>query len=83
MHLPDFPGGPVKNPRASTGDKSLIPGPGGLHMPRGTQAHAPQLLKPMHPKACAPQQEKPPQWEAHVQQWEEPLHSNTDQHSQK
>ena len=25
---------------------------------------APQLPKPVHPRACALQQEKPPQWEA-------------------
>ena len=29
-------------------------------------AHELQLLKPAHSKACAPQQEKPPQWEAHT-----------------
>ena len=26
----------------------------------------PQLLKPTHPRACAVQQEKPPQWEVHA-----------------
>ena len=26
-------------------------------------------LRPMHPRACALQQEKPPQWEAHAPQW--------------
>ena len=36
MYSHDFPGGPVKNPPASAGDKGLIPGPGRLHMPRGT-----------------------------------------------
>ena len=30
--------------------------------------HAPPLLKSMHPRACAPQQEKPLQWEAHALQ---------------
>jgi len=29
-----------------------------------------QLLKPMHPKACAPQQKEPPQWEAWAPQLE-------------
>ena len=29
-----------------------------------SRAHVPQLLKPLSPRACAPQQEKPPQWEA-------------------
>ena len=46
-----------------------------------------QLLKPMHPRAQAPQQEKPPQWEAlppqlesspHSPQLEESLHSKED-----
>ena len=39
-------------------------------------AHVPQLLSPhaatteAHaPRACAPQQEKPPQWEARAPQW--------------
>ena len=31
---------------------------------RNYRAHTLQLLKPMCPKACALQQEKPPQWEA-------------------
>ena len=31
-------------------------------------ARVPQLLKPVHPTACAPQQEKPPQWEARALQ---------------
>ena len=31
--------------------------------------HAPQLLKPAHPRAHALQQEKPPQWEARAPQW--------------
>ena len=30
--------------------------------------HRLQLLKPEHPRACAPQQEKPPQWEARAPQ---------------
>ena len=29
----------------------------------------PQLLKPTHLEPCAPQQEKPPQWEARAPQW--------------
>ena len=40
-----------------------------------SRAHEPQLLSPCAtttearvPRACAPQQEKPPQWEAHAQQ---------------
>ena len=30
-------------------------------------AHVPQLLKPVRPRACARQQEKPPRWEAWAQ----------------
>ena len=33
-------------------------------------AYIPQLLKAACPRACAPQQEKPPQWEAQVLQLE-------------
>ena len=32
--------------------------------------HLSQLPKPAHSTACAPQQEKPPQWEAHTMQLE-------------
>ena len=54
-----------------------IPGPGRSHLLWGNEAcalgpeshnyrtHVPQLLKPVHPKAHALQQEEPPQWEAH------------------
>ena len=38
-------------------------------MPQSSYARAPQLLKPV-PRARAPQQEKPPQWEAHALQLE-------------
>ena len=41
----DFFGGPVvKILHASAGNTGLIPGPGRCHMPRGNQAHGPQLL---------------------------------------
>ena len=44
--LQNFPGGlVVKNPPASAADTGSIPGLGRFHMPRGTQAHAPQLLR--------------------------------------
>ena len=56
-------------------------------------AHVSQLLKPAHPRACALQQEKPLQWEAHtpqlesnpcLPQLEKSLHTTTKaQHSQK
>ena len=72
----DFPGGTVvKNPPANAGDTGSSPGPGISHMPRSNKARAPQLLSlcatttEAHvPRAQAPQQEKPPQWEAHAPQ---------------
>ena len=77
----DFPGCPeAKNLHANARDTSSIPGLERLHMHRGKEACAPkllslcsrahvlQLLKPGSPSACAPQQEKPPQWEAHALQ---------------
>ena len=51
-------------------------------MPRGNEVHAApteptlyraqelQLPKPVCPRACSPQQEKPPQWEAQALQLE-------------
>ena len=43
----DFSGGPgVKNPPASAGDMSSIPGPGRSHMLWSNLAHVPQLLSP-------------------------------------
>ena len=36
---------------------------------RNYWAHVPQLLKPSCPRSSAPQQEKPPQWEAWALQW--------------
>ena len=81
----DFPGGVVvKNPPANAGDMGLIPGPGRFHMPRSNYARAPQLLSPhaataeaRAPRAHAPQQEKPPWWEAHApQQRVAPGHHN-------
>ena len=56
----DFPGGPVvKNLPAKARYMDLIPGPGRFHVLWGNWARAPQLLKPVHPRACAPQ-EMPP-----------------------
>ena len=37
---------------------------GGFHVAQGAWAHAPQSLEPARLRACAPQQEKPPQAEA-------------------
>ena len=75
--LGDFPGGAVvKNPPANAGDTGSSPGPGRSHMPRSNWARAPQLLslcatttEARMPRACAPPQEKPPQWEARAPQW--------------
>ena len=66
----DFPGGPmVKKLAANAGDTGLIPGLGRSHMPLSLScncwAHG--------PKVCLPQQEKPPQWEAHALQLEKAL----------
>ena len=41
-------------------------------------AHALQLLKPVFPGGCAPQQEKPPQWDAHTLQLERSPSSSED-----
>jgi len=66
-----------KNPSANAGDMGLIPGSGRLHMLWRNWAHEPQLLSPCAsttdpqvPRACAPQQEKPPQWETQAPQLE-------------
>ena len=64
-----------------------IPGPGRSHMPRGSWAHLPQLLKPGHSRTRVPQQEEPPRWEAltpraEQPQLEKPKQSNEDQGSQ-
>ena len=68
----DFPGGVVDNNLpVHAGDMGLIPGPGRSHMPQTNWAHMLQLLSQSAPtteahapRACALQQEKPPQWEA-------------------
>ena len=53
-----FPSGlVVTNPPAGAGDTDLIPGLGRSHVPGGTWA-------------CAPQQEKPPQWDTHAPELE-------------
>ena len=44
----NFPGGTVdKNLSTNEEDIGSIPGPGRFHMPWGSSAHAPQLLKPI------------------------------------
>ena len=74
--LRDFPGGAVvKNPPANARNMGSIPGPGRAHMPQSNWARLPWLLslRTATTEACAPtgrapQQEKPPQWEAHALQ---------------
>ena len=52
----DFPGGSVvKNLPANAGNTGSIPCPGRFHMPWGNSAGAPQLLKPVGPRAHLPQ----------------------------
>ena len=70
----------VKSPPCNAGDTGLILGLGRPHMLRGSWARKPQLqslcfrthprqlLKPACSGACALQQEKPLQWEAHAPQ---------------
>ena len=83
VHCSDFPGGPAfKNPPANAGDMGSIPGPGRSRLWRGNEAcasqlpswrsraHVSQLLKPVCPRARAPQQEKSPQQEAWAPQLE-------------
>ena len=45
----------VGSPPANAGDAGSIPGPGGSRVPWSSWAPAPQLLKPAHLGACAPQ----------------------------
>ena len=82
----NHPCGPViKNFPASAEDKGSIPDPGRSHMAWSNSASTPQLLsqrfraqesqtlellKPTNPRARAPQQEEPPQGEAHTLQLE-------------
>ena len=60
----------VNNTSTNARDKGSIPG-SGIKIPllQGNWAYAPQLLEPAHSRACAPQQEKPPQWRAHALPW--------------
>ena len=63
-----FPSGAVvENLPANAGDTGSISGPGRSHMPQSNYAREPQLLslcatttEAREPRACAPQQEKPP-----------------------
>ena len=53
-----------KNPSANAGNTSLTPGLGRSYIPQDNEGHAPQLRSRWASRACAPQQEKPPQQEA-------------------
>ena len=78
------PGNPeVKNLHFNAGDKGLTHGletkilramgqlsPCTTLLSLWSRAEELQLLKPMCPRAQAPEQEEPPQWEAHVPQLE-------------
>ena len=51
----------VRNQPANAVNMALIPGLGRFYMPQGNKAHMQQLLKTLHPRAHALQQEQPPQ----------------------
>ena len=91
----DFPGGAVvKNLPASAGDTGSNPGPGRSPMPQSNKARVPQLLslsatttEACVPRACALQQEKPPnmkpvnrnqEWSPLAATREKPARSNKD-----
>ena len=60
----DFPGDLViKTLPANAGDTDGVLGLGRVHILQSNEAYVQQLLKPEHPRACAPQQEQPPQLE--------------------
>ena len=58
-------GSVVENLPTLVGDTGLNPSPGRTHM---QLCHAPQPLRPLCPRVCSPQQEKPSQREAHAPQ---------------
>ena len=67
-----FPGGAVvKNLPANAGDTGSSPGPGRSHIPHAAEQLIPwaTTTEARVPTARAPQQEKPPQWEAYAPQW--------------
>ena len=65
----DFPGGSVvKNLPANAGDTGSSPGPGRSHMPVEQLSLCATTTEARVPRARAPQQEKPPQWEARAPQ---------------
>ena len=70
----------IKNPPASAGDTGSIPGPGRSHMTMEQLSQCATTTEPAlyslwatttearAPRARAPQQEKPPQWETRAPQ---------------
>ena len=66
MFIRGLPGGSVvNNSPENLGDMGLIwEIPQALEQVSLCTTWEPQLLKPRRPRACVPQQEKPPQWEA-------------------
>ena len=61
MAFEAFPSGTVDEDQpARAGDMGSIPSPGRFHMLRSNYPHVTEPLKPMCPRACALQQEKPP-----------------------
>ena len=56
--LGDFPHGPMfRNLPATAGIEGLMSGLGRFCVPWSNWAHVPRVLKPVHPRARAPQQE--------------------------
>ena len=67
--LVDVSGGTVdKNQPANTRDTGSIPDPGRFHM-RGATKPTHHSYWALVSRACALQQQKPAQWEAHTPQW--------------
>ena len=64
-----LPGGlMIKNPPADAEDTGSIPGLGRSHITGATKPVGHNYWAHV-PRACAPQQEKSPQWEAWAPQW--------------
>ena len=71
----DFPGGPVVNMPANAGDTGSVFGPGRFRLPWRQPNPCASTTESLHPRSCAPQQEKPSQWETQAPQLESSLHS--------
>ena len=59
-----------KNLPANAGDTGLIPDPGREHLSSCTKLLSPDVAttEVCAPRACAPKEEEPVQWEAHASQ---------------